>query len=330
MCASSTKNVFAPFHTWYENLSHLQKMQYDFLIKSMLCRFQNLLNSILKGQLVAPNGSQILEYNQDFLQRTILLLDVLRKRGDNALEHKNAGYPLVLKFPYEVLIDGHNLPNPVNYSLLRILPPADNPTNFDLRPIIIIDPRGGHGAGIGGFKQNSEVGESLRAGHPTYFISFSHEPADGQTLLDIGKAEARFIEYVRERHLLTEKPVIIGNCQAGWALMGLAAARPDLPGLVIVNGAPISYWSGVNGKNPMRYVGGLLGGAWLTRFASDLGNGRFDGTWLVSNFEALNPANTYWSKIYNLFSKIDTEENRFLEFERWWGSPTLLNREEIE
>jgi len=330
MRTKSAKKVFAPLNTWYENLSHLQKMQYDILVEAMLCRLQNLLNPVLKGQLGLPNSSQLFEYSQDFVQRTILLLDVLRKRGDNSLEHKNAGYPLVLKFPYEVLIDGHNLPNPVNYSLLKIIPSPDVPTNFDLRPIIIIDPRGGHGSGIGGFKQNSEVGEALRAGHPTYFISFSHEPVPGQTLLDIGKAEARFIEYVRERHLLAGKPVIIGNCQAGWALMGLAAARPDLPGLVIVNGAPISYWSGINGRNPMRYAGGLLGGAWLTRFASDLGNGRFDGTYLVSNFEALNPANTYWGKIYNLFSNIDTEEERFLDFERWWGNPTLLNREEIE
>ena len=26
----------------------------------------------------------------------------------------------------------------------------------------------------------------------------------------------------------------------------------------------------------------------------DLGNGKFDGAWLVSNFENLNPANTLW------------------------------------
>ncbi|MFN9583663.1 MAG: DUF3141 domain-containing protein, partial [Pseudomonadaceae bacterium] len=91
-----------------------------------------------------------------------------------------------------------------------------------------------------------------------------------------------------------------------------------------------SYWAGVNGRNPMRYAGGLLGGAWMTRLGSDLGNGRFDGTWLVSNFESLNPANTLWSKYYKLLREVDSEAPRFLEFERWWGSPTLLNSEEIE
>lgn len=49
----------------------------------------------------------------------------------------------------------------------------------------------------------------------------------------------------------------------------------------------------------------------MTRLGSDLGNGRFDGTWLVSNFESLNPANTYWSKYYKLFSNVDRETPAF-------------------
>jgi hypothetical protein len=50
----------------------------------------------------------------------------------------------------------------------------------------------------------------------------------------------------------------------------------------------------------------------------------------VNNFESLNPSNTYWSKLYNLYSKVDTEQPRFLEFERWWGGHYLLNKEEME
>jgi len=86
----------------------------------------------------------------------------------------------------------------------------------------------------------------------------------------------------------------------------------------------------VHGKNPMRYLGGLLGGTWLTSLAGDLGNGIFDGANLVANFEALHPDNTYWKKIYNLYSQIDTEVPRFLEFEKWWGSPVLLNADEMQ
>ena len=77
------------------------------------------------------------------------------------------------------------------------------------------------------------------------------------------------------------KPVVIGNCQAGWQIMMTAATRPELFGPIIVAGSPLSYWAGVRGENPMRYSGGLLGGSWLTALTGDLGNGIFDGAWLV-------------------------------------------------
>src|SRR5215469_5279593 len=83
-------------------------------------------------------------------------------------------------------------------------------------------------------------------------------------------------------------------------------------------------------KNPMRYSGGLLGGSWLTAFTSDLGGGKFDGAWLVQNFENQNPANTLWTKQYNVYSKIDTEAPRYLGFERYWGGHVNLNSEEIQ
>ena len=106
--------------------------------------------------------------------------------------------------------------------------------------------------------------------------------------------------------------------------------RPELFGPIIVAGSPLAYWAGVHGENPMRYTGGLLGGSWLTALTGDLGNGKFDGAWLVSNFENLNPANTIWSKQYNLYSKVDTEAPRYLEFEQWWGGHVLLNAEEMQ
>jgi Protein of unknown function (DUF3141) len=50
----------------------------------------------------------------------------------------------------------------------------------------------------------------------------------------------------------------------------------------------------------------------------------------VRNFERMNPANTLWGKPYNVYSKVDTESARFLDFETWWGSPVLLNAEEMQ
>ena len=73
-----------------------------------------------------------------------------------------------------------------------------------------------------------------------------------------------------------------------------------------------------------------MGGSWLTALTSDLGHGKFDGAWLVQNFENQNPANTLWTKQYNLYSKIDTEAPRYLGFEKWWGGHVNLNAEEIQ
>jgi hypothetical protein len=116
--------------------------------------------------------------------------------------------------------------------------------------------------------------------------------------------------------------------------MMVAAADPEDTGPIVINGAPMSYWGGAwqegAGDNPMRYAGGNLGGTWLSSLTADLGNGVFDGAYLVENFENLNPANTFWDKYYNLYANVDTEPPRFLEFERWWGGFFLMNREEIE
>ena len=267
------------------------------------------------------------------MQRCVLFADTIRERGNNYLDHERAGKPPLLVFDYETIVDGRELARPVNYALVRIVPPEGMTVDDAKRPFIIIDPRAGHGPGIGGFKQDSQVGVALRAGHPVYFVIFFPRPEPGQTLHDVCEAEGKFVETVVERHPDSPKPVLVGNCQGGWATMMLAAARPEITGPVVINGAPMSYWSGSwqggEGENPMRYSGGLLGGSWPALFASDLGNGLFDGAHLVVNFEKLNPANTLWTKYYNLFANIDTEPPRFLEFERWWGGYSLMNEAEI-
>jgi tellurite resistance protein len=194
---------------------------------------------------------------------------------------------------------------------------------------VIIDPRAGHGPGIGGSKRDSEIGMALDHGHPVYFMRFYTEPMHGQILKHVVQAEERFIEEVVRRHPDAGNPAIMGNCQAGWASALLCADRPDIAGPLILNGAPMSYWAGVAGVNPMRYKGGMLGGVWLTSMICDLGNGKFDGANLVSNFESLNPANTLWSKNYRIYSEIDTEEERFLNFEKWWGGFYMMNADEI-
>jgi len=289
--------------------------------------------SAAEEKTMTPFGmfAPAMEYMIDATQRSVLFWDVMRQRGNQYREHLAETVPHVLDYKAELVVDGRTLERPVNYLLVRITPPAGVVINPKLRPFIIVDPRAGHGPGIGGFKADSEVGVAMKAGHPCYFVGFLPDPVPGQTIEDIACAEAIFIEKVTAAHPeASGKPCVIGNCQAGWAIMMLAAFRPELFGPIIVAGSPLSYWAGVHGKNPMRYSGGLLGGSWLTALAGDLGHGRFDGAWLVQNFENQNPANTLWTKQYNLYSKIDTEAPRYLGFEKWWGGHVNLNAEEIQ
>ncbi len=278
--------------------------------------------------------TQWLEYSADFAQRTVLFWDTLRQRGNNFLAHERAGKPPVLHFAYEAVLDARRFDRPVNYALVRIIPPEGVVVDAKRRPYVIIDPRAGHGPGIGGFKDDSQVGVALRDGHPVYFVIFFPDPQPGQTLLDVCAAEAQFVRRVRELHPDSPRPVIVGNCQGGWAAMMLASSNPEDTGPIVINGAPMSYWGGAwsegEGDNPMRYAGGMLGGTWMASLAADLGNGVFDGAYLVENMENLNPANTFWDKYYHLFANVDSEPPRFLDFERWWGGFYLLNREEIE
>lgn len=237
----------------------------------------------------------------------------------------------MLSYQAVLVVDGRELDKPVNYALVRIVPPEGIVLDPFKRPFVVVDPRAGHGPGVGGFKADSEIGVAMKAGHPCYLIGFLPEPVPGQTIEDIARAEAVFLETVIARHPDADgKPCVIGNCQAGWAVMILASLRPELFGPIIIAGTPLSYWAGVRGQYPMRYSGGLLGGSWLTALTSDLGAGIFDGAWLVQNFENQNPANTLWTKQYNLYSKVDTEAERYLKFERYWGGHVALNAEEMQ
>ena len=270
------------------------------------------------------------EYMVDAFQRSVLFLDLLRQRGNEEIEITSRPMATVLRFGHEVLMDGRSLPRPINYALSRIVPPPGVVIDPRKRPVVVVDPRAGQGPGIGGFKAESEIGDALNAGHPVYFIGFGATPAPGQQFLDVVEGQVKFFERVVELHPDAPRPFAIGNCQAGYQTLMVAMLRPDLFGPCLVAGSPMSYWQGVHGKNPMRYSGGLLGGSWLTAMTSDLGNGKIDGTWLVLNFDSLNPANWLWGKQYEVYTHIDTGAQRYLEFEKWWGDFIQLNGDELQ
>jgi len=308
--------------------SHSKRLQQVF---EQIGRLMQAARSSGKDMSPRALAADYQEYLRDAAERWLLYIDVLRQRGDIFRSHEAAGCPPVLIYDYEVVVDGADLAHPCNYQLLRILPP-DGCQVYDFkRPYIIIDPRAGHGGGIGGFKADSQVGVALRDGHPVYFVSFTRDPEPGQTLADVTRAEAAFVREVMRRHPDAAYPVVIGNCQGGWATLLLAATNPDLTGPVILNGSPVATWSGGLAKHPMRYKAGIHGGTWIPMFWSDLGGGVFDGANLVMNFEMLNPGRTYFRKFYDVFSAVDDPKARarFLEFERWWGGFFMFNEPEI-
>lgn len=271
-------------------------------------------------------------YVQDAFERWVLFLDTLRERANNMIAHERQGMPPLLDFDYELLLDARSLERAANYALIRITRAGDDCwedcVDEAKPPVIIIDPRAGHGPGIGGFKHDSEVGMAMHEGYPVYFVIFFPEPMPGQTLADVHYALRDFVSEVARRHPDTA-PVLYGNCQAGWATALLAADCDGLTGPIVLNGSPLSYWSGESASSPMRMFGALAGGSWAAHMIADLSDGRFDGAWLAQNFETLQPEKAIWGKYANLFAHADTEPERFLDFERWWNGYYTLSREEI-
>jgi len=102
------------------------------------------------------------------------------------LAHEEAGLPPLLHFDYEMLLDARTFERPANYALLHITRCGSNHLEQRIRPgktpVMVIDPRAGHGPGIGGFKRDSEVGMALAEGHPVYFVASSQFRARNRPL----------------------------------------------------------------------------------------------------------------------------------------------------
>src|SRR6201988_4203664 len=154
----------------------------------------------LPGGEMSGVVAKAVEYMVDAGQRSVLLLDILRQRGDQYREHAAQTAPHVLSYAAGLILDGRALEQPVNYALVRIIPPKGVEIDLKRRPFIVVDPRAGHGPGIGGFKADSEIGVAMKAGHPCYFVGFTPEPVPGQTIEDIARAEGVFLEKVIALH----------------------------------------------------------------------------------------------------------------------------------
>jgi hypothetical protein len=104
--------------------------------------------SPLQPATPAAAWGDVPNYVQDCVQRSFLFLDTLLDRGNDYLEHLEQGTPPLLKFDHELVLDGHDLPEPCNYALLRLQPPPGLPVDAQARPVVVVDPRAGHGPAL--------------------------------------------------------------------------------------------------------------------------------------------------------------------------------------
>src|SRR5580765_5347390 len=84
-----------------------------------------------------------LEYMTDTAERSILFWDVMRQRGNQYRAHMAETVPHVLEFAVELVLDGRKLPRPVNYGLVRVVPPEGVTIDDKRRPFVVVDPRAG-------------------------------------------------------------------------------------------------------------------------------------------------------------------------------------------
>jgi Protein of unknown function (DUF3141) len=70
----------------------------------------------------------------DAAQRSVLFWDVMRLRGNAYLEHLAEAAPHVLDYEVELVPDGRTFERPVNYALVRIVPPQGVELDVTRRP----------------------------------------------------------------------------------------------------------------------------------------------------------------------------------------------------
>ena len=280
------------------------------------------------------NLNFIQEYWVDAWQRSILFLDVLRQRGNIYLRaQRQECAERARASPFELVRDGRTLPRPVNYVLVRIVPPAGTADRSGQAAVrrrrSARRPWARHRRHEAGQRDRRRAG-----GRPSLLLHRlpARARCRARRSRTCARAEAAFVEEVAARHPEAEgKPVDhrqlpgrLADHDDGRDPARPARARSCWPARRSPTGRACAA------RTRCAISAALLGGTWLTALAGDLGNGIFDGANLVANFESLNPANTYWEKPYNVYSKVDTEAERFLDFETWWGSPVLLNAGEMQ
>src|SRR5262249_28677920 len=162
---------FAPGHGDHANIARNESARRRSATMS-LSQHQPSASEILS---FTPFASAV-EYMVDAAQRTVLFWDVMRQRGLQYREHLEEAAPHVLNYEVELVVDGRKLDRPVNYGLARIIPPRGIELDPALRPFVIVDPRAGHGPGIGGVQGRSGGWGGVQTRGPGSLLGLPPQP----------------------------------------------------------------------------------------------------------------------------------------------------------
>src|SRR5258708_19559574 len=80
------------------------------------------------------------EYVRDVWERSILFLGILRERGNQHEDMLARGVTSVLIYDSELVMRGDDFPHPINYSLLRIIPPHLADIHTPTPPLFVLHP----------------------------------------------------------------------------------------------------------------------------------------------------------------------------------------------
>ena len=227
----------------------------------------------------------------------MLFWDTLRQRGNNWLAHEAAGKPPVLIYEYEMIADARTFERPVNYALVRIIPPRACVVDDTHAPVR--DRRSARGTWSGHRRLQGRLRSRRRA----------HGRASGLLRDLLSRSDARADAGRRHRRGSRIHPHRRGASSAEPE----AGARRQLPGRLggdDARGVAARHRGALRhqrradvvlGRQRRREPDALRGrsaGRRLARRCSRAtwARGKFDGAHLVSNFENLNPANALWDK----------------------------------
>ena len=272
------------------------------------------------------------DYWIDAWQRWVLLLDVLQKRSERYAEHLAKTAPHVLKFPLSVVMDGRELARPVNYLLIRIDPVKATEVDPRKRPFVIVDPRAGHGPGIGGFKAESEIGVASQGGPP---LLLHRLPARARAWSDHRGHRARggSVSRARDRAASGSRRQACGHRQLPGRLGrhdgGSQAARAFRPDhrcrlAAVLLGRRARRESYALHRRPARWqlADGADGRPRQRQVRRRLARQQFREP--QPRQHATGPSTTI------SIPRSTPKAPRYLEFEQWWGGHVLLNAEEMQ